>query len=228
MEREQFTFFSSFAKAGKKIKSKAARCDYYDAIINYALFEIEPDSDNLPDAAALGFELVKPVLDKCRKRAESGKRGGETEANGKREEKPSKPEAIGKQTATEGEEEREGEGEREHQGDPPTPLGEVMSYFLDRINATPPTTVIAELAAYTEALSAQVVLHALEIAVGEKIYSWSYIKAILQRYQREGLTSLEEVQFSEQRRAAAKSGKSGGKADELQASYGMMAGWAHE
>ena len=37
------------------------------------------------------------------------------------------------------------------------------------------------------------VIHACEIAVDERKPSWSYILGILQRYEREGLTSMEAV-----------------------------------
>ena len=91
MERGQFTFYASYASAVARIKSKAARCDAYDAIVNYAIHGIEPALDSLPDAAAIAFDLIRPVLDKSAKKAESGKQGGSKQTE-------SKPEANGKQT----------------------------------------------------------------------------------------------------------------------------------
>ena len=93
MEREQFTFYGSFAKAAMRIRKKADRCDFYDAIVGYALREELPDLDRLSDAAALGFEVVKPILDSSRRKATSGKKGGTAEANSKQGEIESKPEA---------------------------------------------------------------------------------------------------------------------------------------
>ena len=98
--REQFTFYSSFAKAVYRIRKPAERCLAYDAIVRYALYGEEPDLDKLPDIAAAVFETVRPNLDSSRKRAEAGKAGGakpkqtasKAEANG------SKTEANGKQT----------------------------------------------------------------------------------------------------------------------------------
>lgn len=75
MEREQFTFYRSFAKAVQRIRKKADRTDAYDAIVNYALDGIEPDIDKLPDMAAAVFLLCKPNLDAARRKAEGGKRG---------------------------------------------------------------------------------------------------------------------------------------------------------
>ena len=69
MERKQFTFYSGFMDGIKRIKSKSARCDAYDAIIAYALDGTEPDLDKLPDAAAIAFVMARPNLDASRKRA---------------------------------------------------------------------------------------------------------------------------------------------------------------
>ena len=78
MDRKQFTFYGSFAVALRRIKSKAARCDAYDAICAYALSGEEPDMDKLPDAAAIAFDLIRPTLDASKRKAEAGKAGGKT------------------------------------------------------------------------------------------------------------------------------------------------------
>lgn len=90
--RTQFTFYESFYKAISRIKKKADRADAYDIICSYALFQEEPDLDSVSDAVAIAFELLRPVLDKAREKAENGKNGGsKPKANGKQTE--SKPEA---------------------------------------------------------------------------------------------------------------------------------------
>lgn len=76
--------------------------------------------------------------------------------------------------------------------------GRVMSFYLDRINSMPSTSLTAELTEYTAQLSADVVLHALNIALDEHKTSWSYIRAILEHYKRDGLRTLADVQASEQ------------------------------
>lgn len=118
MGRSQFTFYESFARALGRIRKKADRADAYDAICNYALYGTEPDLNKLPDAAAIAFDLIRPTLDASKRKAESGKRGGNQkqtgskgEANGKQNE--TKPEANGKreQSGTEKEKEKEIENE---------------------------------------------------------------------------------------------------------------------
>jgi hypothetical protein len=158
MERGQFTFYSSFADAAKKIKNKAARADFYDAICEYALHEQEPDMSRIADAAALGFTLVKPVLDTGRRKAKSGQRGGSE----KQEQNASKPEANRKQEQTESKgnseanpkqyRDRDRERERDRYRDiskekekekektrfaPPT-LEEVTAYCLERDSPVDP------------------------------------------------------------------------------------------
>lgn len=77
-------------------------------------------------------------------------------------------------------------------------LGRVMDFYLDKISATPSTALTSELAAYTADLSADVVLHALGVALDERKIAWSYIRAILEHYKRDGLRTLADVQASEQ------------------------------
>lgn len=73
MEREQFTFYASFAKAIQRIRKAADRAAAYDAIVNYALYEKEPDLDKLPDSVCIVFDLIRPNLDTSRRKAQGGK-----------------------------------------------------------------------------------------------------------------------------------------------------------
>ena len=123
MEREQFTFFASFHTALQRIRKPSERCAAYDAICAYALTGELPDLDKLPDAAAIAFELIRPVLDSGKRKAESGRTGG-SKAEANRKQTGSKAEANGKQSASEGNpeakpkreqsaSEKEGEDEKE-------------------------------------------------------------------------------------------------------------------
>lgn len=130
MGRKQFTFYESFFRAVSRIKKKADRATAYDAICAYALCGQEPNLDELPDAAAIAFDLIKPNLDSSKRKAESGKTGGQSkhgeskpEASAKRT--GSKSKANKKQTAREKEGEKEVEGEveieKEVEDDSPPP-----------------------------------------------------------------------------------------------------------
>lgn len=119
MERTQFTFYESFAKALARIKKKTDRADAYDAICNYALYGIEPDFALISDSVAIAFELIRPNLDASKRKAENGKRGGATKQTAsKTEANASKVEANEsktKQSTSEKENEREIESEKENE-----------------------------------------------------------------------------------------------------------------
>lgn len=131
MQRTQFTFYESFFKAVSRIKKKQDRADAYDMICAYALYQEEPDLNTASDAVAIAFELLRPVLDKAKERAESGKKGGsKPEANDKQTE--SKPEANAKQGKAGSKKEKEIEKEIEIE----------VEKEIDNI---PPTEVCGEL-----------------------------------------------------------------------------------
>lgn len=69
MEREQFTFYASFAKAISRIKKKSARCAAYEAIIQYALYGETPDYDKIPSSAAEVFREFQSLVDLDRRSA---------------------------------------------------------------------------------------------------------------------------------------------------------------
>ena len=122
MGRTQFTFYESFHKALDRIKKKADKADAYDAICRYALYGEVPDLDNIPDAAAIAFELIRPTLDASKRKAEAGSKGGKqngskTEANRKRGESETE-----KEDETEKEKENEYEIESESECYTPAPF----------------------------------------------------------------------------------------------------------
>lgn len=112
MARSQFTFYESFFKAVSRIKKAQDRAAAYDMICAYALYQTEPDLDKAPDSVAIAFDLLRPVLDKAKEKAENGKNGGsKPKANGKQT--GSKPEANGKLGNIPSKKEKEGEKEIE-------------------------------------------------------------------------------------------------------------------
>lgn len=125
--RTQFTFYESFYKAISRIKKKADRADAYDIICAYALFQEEPNLDSVSDAVAIAFELLRPVLDKAKEKAENGKIGGsKLKANAKQIE--SRAEANGNLEKAVSKKEKEVEKEIEIDNIPPTEVcGELPS-----------------------------------------------------------------------------------------------------
>ena len=80
--------------------------------------------------------------------------------------------------------------ERVQEAEPPL---ESLSYYMDAINPMPPSTVVSEMKDYVDELSDKVVLHAIQIAVGERKVGWNYIRAILRNYKAEGVKTMEDV-----------------------------------
>lgn len=70
---------------------------------------------------------------------------------------------------------------------------EALSYYMNAINPMPPSTVVSEMQDYVDELSDKVVLHAIQIAVGERKVGWNYIRAILRNYKAEGVKTMEDV-----------------------------------
>jgi hypothetical protein len=112
--RTQFTFYESFYSALRRIKKKQDRADAYDLICEYALYQKEPNMENLPDSVSIAFELLRPVLDSARKKASNGKQGGsKPKANQKQTESKQKQPLSKKEGEKEKEEEKEKETEKE-------------------------------------------------------------------------------------------------------------------
>ena len=202
MERTQFTFYESFYKAISRIKNKAARADAYDAICQYAMYGNEPDLDSMPDAVAIAFELSKPNLDASRRKAISGKRGGESKQIS------SKPEANSKQSASEKENKnkKENEIEKEYECTPISPFSVVLASYTNRVNPVPSETCRAELETFVRELGSEVCLRAIDVAIDERKTSWSYIRGILKAKKEQGVKSLADWdRVDEQRKAGNKS-----------------------
>lgn len=225
--REQFTFYVSFFETLSYIKKKADKADAYDAIAAYALYGTEPDLDKLADAAAMAFVSARKVIDASRRRAESGKKGGEAKANSKQT--SSKPLANSKQEGVKQDKEQVKEQDKgKEQLLQPLPLADadlskVMSVYLDRFNSLPSSGCVEDLKAFTADLGADVVLHAFGRAQDEKKTGWSYIRGILQNYTRAGYRTLDAVLQGEAAFDAAKAKKAEAKAPATAQTKGVTA-----
>lgn len=86
---EGFMFFRSYYEGAKELDD-TDRLALYDAIIEYALNDKEP---NISGVAKACFTFVKPVLDKSKSRAEAGRRGGQSNRKPEDKQTSSKEEA---------------------------------------------------------------------------------------------------------------------------------------
>lgn len=137
MERSQFTFYRSYYEAVRELPKKE-QCAVMLAICAYALDEEEP---NLTGTAKAIFSLVRPTLDASRRKAISGKTGGEHKQTA------SKAEAKGKQNEREKENKKENKNKKENECYAPKPptgrfvppsVDEVAAYCKERGNKVDP------------------------------------------------------------------------------------------
>lgn len=191
-QRDGFLFYRSFYEAIHSLPKKD-RLSAYEALIEYALDGTTPCLSGAPAAV---FTLAKPNIDASRRKAESGKKGGQsrgkTQANGKQSE--SKPEPIkdkGQEIKDKGQEIKE---------QPPTCPPSAVAYYLDKYNPDAAPISIEELKAYEDELSTSVCIHAINIAKDERKTGWSYVKGILKRYQNEGVKCIADVERLEENR----------------------------
>lgn len=137
--RRQFTFYESFWRAIDKISEPAERLAAFEALCRYALEEVEPAAP-LPEAAAVAFELIRPVLRVAHVRAERGREGGKkrryVNKSGSNEQKAIKENEKEKEKEVEVEVEVEVEKEKDTYSLSPTSVGE----------GTPPPPTVKEIA----------------------------------------------------------------------------------
>lgn len=85
--RDKFTFFGSYAEALSNLPDNE-RLKCYDALIQYAIYDTEPDLEGVTKAI---FSLMKPNVDNSIKRCENGKNGGRPSADDNQTETKPKP-----------------------------------------------------------------------------------------------------------------------------------------
>lgn len=137
----------------------------------------------------------------CQTRSESGKKGGRP--------KKQKEASESKKSQYEKEYEYEnnslpliGGGLYAHAREGTPRQSEAVAYYCQHINPTPSGYSLQALERFESILGAEVTIHAIQIAQDERKQSWNYIKAILERYEREGVRSLADIQASEQQHQA--------------------------
>lgn len=232
MERKQFTFYESFYKALSRIRKEADRAKAYEAIVRFALYGEEPALNELPNNAAIAFELIRPTLEASQRKAKAGRKGGtsKSEANGKQtsSKTETKQEVLQEHEEANRKLERGGERERGRgrgrermfiYSPPPNGVGEykdplppvlkqerskACDAFMSRINPTPSSGSMTELLEYERTLGTEVCLRAIDKALDANAPSWNYVRGILNRCKEQNITSLEEWDRQEGQRMNAK------------------------
>lgn len=188
-QRDAFLFYRSFYEAIDSLPKKD-QLSAYKAVFEYALNGNELDLSGAPAAVLM---LIKPNLAASRRKAESGKLGGQ--ARGKQQ-------ANGKQNASKQEPIKDeglrikdkGQGMKDEGGSPQTPtaLSTVMSAFMDKINPTPSSRSVDELKGYVDAMGVECCLRAMDEALdaGADKANWNYIRGILRTKHSQGVRCI--------------------------------------
>ena len=213
MERSQFTFYVSFYKAAGLLRKKTERCQLYDTICAFALDGEEPVAERLAPAVALAWELIRPNLEAGRRKASSGKKGGESggeKSQANQKQTPSKEQATSKQSPSKKENETENKNEKEKEfkteGEDECQGQDAVEVFCRRVNPRPSPRCREELREFESVLGREVCLRAMDEALDEGKTGWAYIRGILRSKQEQGVRSLADWDRLEQARRAEKAG----------------------
>ena len=210
-ERDGITVFGSFYKAAQKM-SREDRLSFFEALLDYAFTGVTHE-DVTPVADAV-LEAIKPVIDGNAADRANGRKGGRP-----RKETPvpenEKPRFVESENPGFENPETDKIGNdrtgKEETGEITTTLltargeektlGDVMTLYMEHVQANPSPQITDLLKGYCETLTPAVVCHAVERAIENNVLKWSYIRPILQGYERDKLTTLELVMRKERERA---------------------------
>lgn len=90
-ELQSIRLYLSFYLAAQEIEDKEQRCDYYDAILRYGFYGLEPELKGIANAM---FILTRPNLDTSRKKSLAGATGGKSKSEANCKQTESKPQPI--------------------------------------------------------------------------------------------------------------------------------------
>lgn len=214
MKREQFTFYRSYYEAIKSLPAKELKSVLL-AVCAYALDEEIP---SLSGTANSVFVLIRPTLDSGRKKAanRANKRASnaeQIETNAKQTQ--NKTEQTRNESEVEREVEREDDMSISRYNNPIPDIPDArasvspqaerkespsVGYFLRKINSNASGECLRELLDFERAIGSEACLYALRYAVDEQKTAWSYIRAILAAYVRDGVKSADDAKRRDQQR----------------------------
>lgn len=188
MARDSYIFYRSFYEAIKEIP-ELDQLSVYKAISIYAL---EQEEIELTGIAKAIFSLVKPQLDANYKKYENGKqKKSKTEAKDKQ--RTSKIGTNVNVNVNENVNDNVNVNENNNVNDSCVDgLQEVIEFYNNNIGSITPFG-LEILSDYTKDLNKDIVLYAMQISVEANKRSLSYIKAILNNWNKAGVKTLSDA-----------------------------------
>ena len=202
MEMSYVKVYADWTKATSKLKD-AEKGRLIDAMVTYATTGVDT-SDRLSGNEQYVFPLFQASIDRDRqalaelsqRQSENGKKGGRPRKNPLvSTENPKNPLVF---TETQKSEEKEKEYIY-----PPTPQkGETAggtAYIADNLRGMSPNNW-EELRSYMDdGITLELVNHAVDEAAANGKRTWSYVRRILERYLREGITTVTQAKATDHR-----------------------------
>lgn len=204
--RDSIVFYRSYYEIIKELPDEQ-KLKVYEAIFEYGLNENEIELDGLIKAI---FNLAKPNIDSANARytasIENGKKGGRP-----KKENLEKPKNNLKTTQKQPKNNlndnvnvnvndnynvndnvvvKEKEKEKTT-----TTANNVWDFYLNNINSTPVENEIETIQDYEKELPSDLIIYAMKKAVENKARNLAYIKGILNKWQKKGITTLAEAEL---------------------------------
>lgn len=189
MERESFVFYRSFYEALQDLKDKD-RLKVYDAICNLALNEI--DNNKFNGIAKTVFTLIKPQLEANTKKYKDGQKGGrpkkttgypEKKTTGFENKKPNENDNVNVN-------ENDNDNVNDNASDSCVDgLQEVINFYENNIGLVAPFA-LEVLSLYVKKTGKDLVILAMKKAVEANVRNVSYIKSILNNWEKAGIKTV--------------------------------------
>ena len=164
------------------------------AIIKYEKTKEEPQLDGM---LKMAFSFIKTQLDrdrekyekKCKKNKENGAKGGRPK-NQKEEEKPN---GFKENQSYPKKADNEEDNDKDNDNEDDKDSSSSINYYMENINPLISPYEVELLDSYCHDLSDEIVIYAIKDAIEHNAKNMKYIKKILDRYVKQGLSSIEQV-----------------------------------
>ena len=208
----------------------------YETICGYALRDVLPDLDALPDTVSVAFSVIKPFLDKAARRSTTAQNRKEKNA-----ETADNSDSLGKEKDKEKVKYKDKEkdknkyynlysnsrssyGEQQHpqQQEQQAASGggdreEIFLKFEEVFSQKPPVFVKSDVDKLLHDLDKEVILYAMDRAATDNVRKWNYARGILAKYIGHARTLQQALDFDRAYRE-----KKGGNAQPPEKPFGQV------
>lgn len=200
MARDSFIFYRSFYEAIEDIDTES-QLELYNAICRKSLYDEDTELNGI---AGTLYKLIRPQLDANTERYENGKKGGrpkkettgfeEQKTIGFENKKPNKNNNVNENVNVNNNNNNASDSCVDG-------LQKVIDFYNNNIGALTPFG-LETLSDYSKEFDADVIIYAMQISVEANKRTIQYIKAILNNWQKKGITTLIEAKNESQKKVS--------------------------